>query len=814
MEGGYTPELIKTVLDCSATIQNLAVVIEHLLIDSRKIVNASKSLFFALQGKQNSHYFIPDLYCSGVRNFVISDSLVGYTNYSDANFYQVQDTKDALQKIATFHREQFKYPVIGITGSNGKTIVKDWLYQLLSPEHNIVRSPKSYNSQIGVPLSVWQMNAHHTLALIEAGISKTDEMGKLAKIIQPTIGILTNIKTAHDEGFSSKDEKLKEKWNLLDKAETVIYSPDYVTHKPINKKQFTWSFQTDADLKIVSIERSVDTAKIVGVYKQEKHQINIHITDDASVENAVICWAVMLSMNYDRAVIEDRMRLLHPMGMRLELKEGINQCSIINDSYSADLSSLFIAVDFLNQQQQHVKKTIILSDIYQTDNPNLYKSIADFIKEKGITRIIGIGADISKHAILFTIQKQFFNSTEDFLNQFSTNDFEQETILLKGARSFGFERISKLLEQKTHETVLEINLNAIVHNLNFYRSMLRPETRIMAMVKAFSYGSGSYEIANLLQYNKVDYLAVAYADEGVALREAGISLPIMVMSPDASSFEAMIKYNLEPELYSFRIFNKFIDFIKAKKITAYSVHLKLDTGMHRLGFEENQLNELLSMLKKEECIKVASVFSHLAASEDSFYDAFTNQQLIQFGRMSDTIHQSLKYNFIRHIANTAAVLRFPHVQYDMVRLGIGIYGVDTTSRYADSLQKVVTLKTTVTQLRKIQADETVGYGRKGKVNKASTIATVKIGYADGYSRALGNGRGWMMVNGQKAFTLGSICMDMCMLDVTDIEVKEGDEVIVFGESPTVDELAEILDTIPYELLTAISQRVKRVYYYE
>ena len=815
MEFKYDVKAIQDIFHCESIIAAPQATIEWLLIDSRKIIRASSSLFFALKGKTDAMQYLPFLVKQGVCNFVVSQLPNNLNDYSNCNFYVVADTLKALQLIATAHRKQFDFPVIGITGSNGKTIVKDWLYQLLNPEYVIARSPKSYNSQIGVPLSVWQIAPHNNLAIIEAGISTTNEMAALAKIIQPSIGVLTNIKTAHAEGFQDKSEKLSEKLKLFTNCKQVVIPLDYVPDSLVTNNAFTWSALKPADLSITAVQKENQFSIITATYLHQNCSIRIPFVDDAAVENAITCWAVMLAMGYDQQIIANRFTTLPAIQMRLELKQGIHQTSIINDSYSADIESLYIAVDFLNQQQQYANKTIILSDFSANLAPNQYQEIAAYLQSKGIQKFIGIGPAINAHKDLFQFDQTFFYAqTSDFLAAFDFTHFQQEVILIKGARVFAFEKIVSRLALKAHETVLEINLNAIVHNLNFYRAQLNKQTKIMAMVKAYSYGSGSFEIANVLAYNKVDYLAVAYVDEGVSLRAAGIQIPIMVLSPEASSFELMVQHQLEPEIYSLPILKSFVDFLKIKQIHSYPIHLKLDTGMHRLGFDENDINELLNILSAHQELKVLSVLSHLTSSDDANLDEYTIAQLTLFEQLTSKIQQHIGYEFMKHIANTAAILRFPTAQYDMVRLGIGLYGIENVGHFEDKLQTVGTLKTTITQLRKVAAGQTIGYSRKGVLHKDSLIATVKIGYADGYARKFGNGVGEMLVNGHLAKVIGNVCMDMCMLDVTGINVKEGDEVIVFGEDLPINLLAAKIDTIPYEILTSISQRVKRIYYYE
>ncbi len=802
--------------------------IQHLLTDSRKIGAAETSLFFALKGdRHNGHKFIADLVKAGVRNFIISDASEALN--SNANFILVNDTLAALQTIAAHHRNKFPIPVIGITGSNGKTIIKEWLYQLLREDHHIVRSPKSYNSQIGVPLSVWQMNSEHNMALFEAGISHPGEMQKLAHIIKPYLGIFSNIGQAHDEHFSSLDEKIKEKLLLFENASLLVYCRDYTgIHNAIQQsgyvekglKLFSWSRRTKADLQIARVEIKANETFIQGIYQSGFIKISIPFTDEASVENAIHCWALMLFLKYQNEVINQRMQSLSPVAMRLEMKDGINNCSVINDSYNSDLGSLSIALDFINQQKNHPKKTLILSDILQSGKSenDLYAEVGQLIKRKNIHRLIGIGPSISRQGNAFEMEKNFFSSTDDFLKEFNTTWFNNETILLKGARLFGFERISHALQQKGHETVLEINLNALVHNYNYYRARLKPETKIMCMVKALAYGSGSFEIANTLQFHRVNYLAVAYADEGVELRKEGITVPIMVMNPQQQSFENMIEYHLEPEIYSFKLLSRFSEVVKhavmQNQISAFPIHIKLDTGMHRLGFEENEISELIVRLKNNKHLKIESVFSHLAASDEAEHDGFTKQQYNAFLKMSTEITRHFKHEIVKHILNSSGIIRFPEMQLDMVRLGIGLHGIAPTPAEQRQLLNVASLKTTISQIKSIKKGDTIGYNRKGIAKTDLQIAIVGIGYADGINRKMGNGAVRFLVNGKFVPTIGNICMDMCMLDVTDASVKEGDEVIIFGAEYPITKLAHDVGTIPYELLCAISQRVKRVYYHE
>jgi alanine racemase len=804
-------------------------VIEYLLIDSRKIVFPATSLFFAISGpRRDGHQFIREVYERGVRNFVVKKDF--NTNaFAGANFLKVNDVVTALQHLAAHHRSCFRIPVIGITGSNGKTIVKEWLNQLLQKDHSIVRSPRSYNSQLGVPLSVWQMNEQHTLGIFEAGISRPGEMAQLAKIIQPTIGILTNIGDAHSEGFESEHAKAIEKALLFSGAPIVVFgreslqsflAPDAKDKNsfPHTKEFFSWSREQDANLKIISEEKKENQTVITASYKNRNTTVAIPFTDRISIDNAITCWCVLLQLDYTEEVIRTRMFLLEPVEMRMQLKKAVNNSYLLNDSYSNDLSSLDLAIDYLQQQAGEGKTTLILSDILQSGQypEALYRDIAAQLAVRGIHRLIGIGPAISQYKELFaevdTLHASFYQSTNDFLQHAGTQQFKDEYILLKGARVFEFERISAWLEQKVHQTVMEINLSAMIHNLKAYQQQLQPSTKLMAMVKAFSYGSGSAEVARVLQFHKVEYLAVAYADEGVELRKAGISLPVMVMNADEATFDTLVTYDLEPEIYSFPIYHAFNQYLKQQGIRQFPVHIKFNTGMNRLGFEVADALGLGELITGDHTMAVKSVFSHLAASENPAHDGFTQQQVELFEDACKRMEQSLGYSFIKHIANSAAIFRKPVYQFDMVRLGIGLYGVDSANGNGLALQTVTTLKSTIAQIRKVKAGDTVGYGRQGQVHRDSLIAVVRIGYADGFGRALGNGKGRMYINGGFAPVIGNVCMDMTMIDITDLPgIKEGDEAEIFGKNLPVQDLAKAAGTIAYEIMTGISQRVKRVY---
>ena len=796
-------------------------IISSVSIDSRLTNSGSSTLFFALVGQHHDgHKFIDELYnYHGVRAFVVSGSEDYSKQCPKASFIQVKDTLDALQKFASYHRKQFSYPVIGITGSNGKTIVKEWLSQLLSTEYQVVRSPKSYNSQVGVPLSVLQMDESFQIALFEAGISLPNEMVKLKSIIEPDFGILTNIGLAHQENFSNLTQKVLEKIKLFSNVQRLIYCKDHelidqmiIEQGKINT--FTWGRSKKADIQIQDIVSSKGATTLEIQYNKGSYKFSIPFTDSASIENAMHCFSFLVLNGADPNSVLSRMERLTPVAMRLELKEGVNNCTLINDSYNSDIGSLSIALDFLLQQKQHAQRMLILSDILQSgQSPStLYADVARLIIEKKVDKLIGIGKDIGQYTGLFNIEKEFYLGTSEFLESFSRRQISNSAILLKGSRTFHFERISAVLERKAHRTVMEVNLNALVHNLNYFRSLLKPDIKVMALVKAFSYGSGSFEIANLLQFHRIDYLGVAFADEGVALREAGITVPIIVLNPSFGTYELMIEYNLEPEIFNFSGLEEFANILDRSGVGTHPIHIKIDSGMHRLGFIDDDIDELIERLKKHHNIKVQSIFSHLASSEDKRDDTFTQSQIEVFSSVCTKVSNSIGYSPIKHILNSAGIERFSHAQFDMVRLGIGLYGVSSFDQ--EKLQNVSTLKTHVIQVKHLKPGETVGYNRKGVISKPSTIATIPIGYADGLDRKLSNGCGKFLLNGKLVPTIGNISMDTCLIDATGIEVSEGDEVVIFGKHPSIFDIAKALETIPYEVLTSISRRVKRIYFQE
>ncbi len=778
-----------------------------LLNDSRKPVIHEGSTFFAIGGERHDgHEYIQALYELGVRQFIVEKEL-SWEKFPEANALLVESSIQALQDIVAYHRQQFSIPVIGITGSNGKTIIKEWLFQLLSPEYNVIKNPGSYNSQIGVPLSVWQIQAHHQLGIFEAGLSTVNEMDKLQRVMQPTWGIFTNLGTAHDENFKRVDEKIREKLKLFTEVTQLIYCRDHeVIHDAIQSfglPALSWG-RAQADI-LVSVHQK--NCRIV--WKEIDFNLTLPFTDAASVENVLHCVAVMLSMGYQPAIIQERVNHLRAVPMRLELKAGINHCYIIDDTYNNDLGGLRISLDFLNHQHQKKVRTLILSDILQSGltHEHLVIAIADQVNSSNLSRFIGIGPVLSSHQDYFTVPARFYSSTEEFLKAHDSETFQNEIVLVKGARIFAFEKIVNLLQKKVHGTVMEVNLGALVHNLNLIRSKLSSRTKLMVMVKAFAYGSGGVEIANLLQYHQVNYLGVAYADEGVELRRNNIAIPIMVMNPTADVFPAMLANNLEPEIYSFNLLHELISFLNGRPLT---IHLKFDTGMHRLGFEETDLEALIDVLKVNPNLNVASVFSHLAGADEPVHDEFSKVQAQRFLKLANRLSQALSISPLLHLLNTPGILRLPEFELDMVRLGIGLYGVDPTTTES-LLRPVATLKTIISQIRHVKQGETIGYGRKGTATKAMKLATIAIGYADGYSRAFSNGIGEVVVNRTRAKVVGNVCMDMTMIDMTGIEADEGDEVIIFGADLPIQEVASKINTIPYEILTNTSERVKRIF---
>ena len=794
--------------------------VRWLLTDSRSLCFPEETLFFALRTKRNDgHRYIDDLYRRGVRSFVVEQ--VPEHPQADANYLKVPSSLAALQRLAERHRDEFSIPVVGITGSNGKTMVKEWLYQLLLPSQKIVRSPRSFNSQIGVPLSVWLLSEQTEVAIFEAGISQPGEMMALHDIIQPTVGVLTCLGSAHQENFRSLEEKCLEKLELMHDTEALVYPMDDNTVSRCIRRlgyrgeRIGWS-RTDsqAPFFVKEITLNAQSAHVTYIYKGTQGEYTIPFIDEASIDDSIICAATALHLGLTPEQITERMPCLEPVAMRLEVKQGRRGCTIINDSYNNDINSLAIALDFMSRRQQQSANTLILSDIYQsgTSAAELYREVNDLCLKRGVTKFIGIGDELSAQSNTFLVgEKYFFATTDDFLASPVFAQLHDELILLKGARRFGFERITEQLEQKVHETILEVNLNAVVDNLNYYRSFLKPETKMVCMVKADAYGAGAVEVSKTLQDHRVDYLAVAVADEGVTLRKAGITANIMVMNPEMTAFKTMFDYDLEPEVYSFRLLDALIKAARKEGITGWPVHIKLDTGMHRLGFNpEVDMDELIDRLKHQQAVIPRSVFSHFVGSDSDSFDDFSARQFQLFDEGSRRLQAAFSHKILRHMDNSAGIEHFPQRQMDMCRLGIGLYGVNP--RNNEMLSTVSTLKTTILQLRHVKAGDSVGYSRRTVLDRDSLIGAIPIGYADGLNRHLGNRHGYCLVNGQRAEYVGNICMDVAMIDCTDIDCHEGDSVEIFGSSLPVTVLSDLTDTIPYEVLTGVSGRVKKVYF--
>lgn len=801
--------------------------ISFILTDSRSLCFPEETLFFALHSERNDgHHYIDELYHRGVRNFVVEQLPDAFSSiYKQANFLQVDNSLLALQQLTTWHRSAFTIPIVGITGSNGKTMVKEWLSQLLSFDHNVTRSPKSYNSQIGVPLSVWLLNESSEIGIIEAGISKRGEMEALQKIIQPTIGVLTSLGAAHQENFSSIEEKCKEKLLLFKDTQALVYQmDDAIAAKCIEDFSYDgtllgWSEKNkDVALFVEKISKDTTTSTIEYCWQTAtKGKFTLPFIDDASIQNCITCAAISLYLGMKPETLAERMPMLEPVAMRLEVKEGQHGCTLINDSYNSDINSLDIALDFMNRRpdQQKRARTLILSDILQSGQTEkqLYCDVAELVQKRGIKKFIGIGSALMRQQEAFdgVEERYFFENVADFINSKVFNSLADEVILLKGARSFGFDQLTELLVKKVHETVLEVNLNAVVDNLNWYRSFLKPETKLVCMIKADAYGAGAVEIAKTLEEHRVDYLAVAVADEGATLRRNGIKSNIMIMNPEMSSFKTLFDYELEPEIYSFRLLDALIKAAEKEGITGYPVHIKFDTGMHRLGFNpRTDIAQLIEKLRHQNALIPRSVFSHFVGSDNNDFDSFSAEQFKLFDEGSKQLQSAFSHRILRHIDNSAGIEHFPERQLDMCRLGLGLYGINP--RNNEIINNVSTLKTTILQMRNVPKGETVGYSRRGVIEKDSVIAAIPIGYADGLNRKLGNRNCYCLVNGQKADYVGNICMDVALIDVTGIDCEEGDSVEIFGDNLPVTILSNVLETIPYEVLTTVSNRVKRVYF--
>ena len=799
--------------------------ITTLLTDSRNLTEPTGVLFFAIRTRKGDGCrYLSELYASGVRNFVVPTGCG--VDLPDANIWMVIDPVDALQRVAAAHRSMFSLPVVGITGSNGKTIVKDWLVQLIGGDRRVCVSPKSYNSQIGVPLSVWQLSTDDQLGIFEAGISESGEMERLQRVIQPTIGIFTTIGSAHDENFLTRGQKIAEKLQLFTHCEVLIYSSDEKDiHSMVSEiesfrqvRRYIWGSADDCDLRLVSTDISAKgTTFSLHPAGGEDFKVSIPFIDRASQQNAMHCIAFMCYMGYSPSVIAERCKDLVPVEMRLEMIEATSECLLINDCYSLDMGSLTIALDFLQHDRRHLRHTLILSDLMQTGIPEseLYSQVAEQLRQRGISRLIAIGPALGRCRSQFDgIEAKFYETTEDFLKQFDRSDFSSETILLKGARVFGFERIARLLQRRTHETIMEVDLGALLHNLGYYRSLLKPQTKMMCMVKAASYGAGKVEVASALQWAGADYLTVAYADEGVELRRGGISLPIMVMNPEESAFDDIIQYHLEPDIYSYRILEQFASRAGLRN-ERVPIHIELDTGMHRLGYGENDLEKLADRLNKVSgTLVVRGIFSHLACSEDPAADEFTRLQINRFNKWSTRLKSMLEEkNVLCSLLNSSGITRFPEAQMDMVRLGIGLYGISPEPEVQTELRQVSRLVTRISQIKDIPVGDSVGYNRSWVAQRPTRLAILSIGYADGLNRHLA-GNGHVLVAGHEAPIVGKVCMDMCFVDVTGIDCAEGDRVVFFGEGDLLQRNAAAAGTIPYELLTSVSPRVKRVYVQE
>lgn len=803
--------------------------IAELCTDSRSIGRPEAALFVALRTAQrDGHLFIAEAYAKGVRAFLVGERLDA-KRFPDAVFLRVPDTLAALQAVAASVRATYAGPVFGITGSNGKTVVKEWLHSLLSEDGPVLRSPRSYNSQVGVPLSVWPLASTHRVAIIEAGISAPGEMARLQQIVRPTHGIFTHLGEAHSEGFDSLAQKADEKMLLFREARHLVYCRDHAeVHDAVRRafpaegpQLFTWSWTVDdVSLRILSsdVREAEGVTALTGLHNGVEYRIAVPFVDDASVENAIHCWATLLLLGYAPDVIAHRIAALQPIAMRLESRRALGGSTLINDAYNADLTSLRIALDHLGRQRQHPRHTLVLTDLQQTGLPDaeLYREVAALLQHYPVQRLLAVGPAIGAHreafAELHGMEAHFFSDTAALLKALPSLRPDNEAVLLKGARAFALERVAAVLEEAVHTTVLSIDLTAMAHNFGVYRALLKPSVKTMAMVKALAYGSGTYEVAQVLEAAGCDYLAVAYPDEGITLRRAGITLPIMVMSPDVASADRMLLWRLEPEVYNLALLRAFQSAAEMAGAASCPVHIKLDTGMHRLGFGAEEIGGLVAALRDADKLQVISVFSHLAGSEDAAFDDFTAAQAEAFETSSARLVEALNIHPLRHIANSAAVTRHPALHYDMVRLGLGLYGIDGGGVLQKKLRPISTLKSTIAQIRTVPEGQTVGYGRRGRTTQPSRIATVRVGYADGYPRSLSPAGGYMLVRGKKAPLFGTVCMDLCMVDITNIPAaREGDEVIVFGPKLPVQQLAAWACTIPYEIMTGISARVKRVY---
>ena len=822
----YTIEQITT-LTGAHRYGSSSVQVEWLLTDSRSLSFPESSLFFALRTSSgDGHRYIADLYRRGVRAFVVETLPEAWqTDFPEANFLLVPSPLKALQRLAERLRDAFSIPVVGLTGSNGKTTVKEWLYQLLSPERVVCRSPRSYNSQIGVPLSVWQLSERTELALFEAGVSRRGEMAALRAIIQPTLGVFTCLGPAHQEYFGSMAEKCMEKLQLFkDCPALVIPIDDPIVADCLQEADFsgeliTWSrHDASARLFVETAPGEQGTTLLTCHWAHNIYNIQLPFINEASIQNAITCIAVCLHLGMDSAVLAERIQGLEHIAMRLEVKQGEHGLTLINDSYNSDLASLDIALDFMARRPELAgrRRTLVLSDILQTglSSQQLYTQVAQMVAHRGVDFLVGVGPEISQWQHLIGVAGVYFKSSDELLRSGLLSRLHDEVVLFKGARRFGFERLLESLALQVHETTLEVNLAALAKNVNYYRSFMRPDTKMVCMVKADAYGAGAVEVSRALQDKGVDYLAVAVADEGAALRRAGITTGILIMNPELTAFPTLFRYNLEPEVYNFKMLEALIHAAERAGIQNFPIHVKLDTGMCRLGFnpqaDSDDISRLISRLQRQDALVVRSVFSHFVGSDSPDFDEFSARQFALFDAASRRIQEAFPHRILRHICNSAGIERFPERHLDMVRLGLGLYGVSPLT--GGPLNTVSSLKTTILQIREVPAGTSIGYSRRTVVDRPSRIAAIPIGYADGLDRHLGNRRGHCLVGGRPAPYLGNICMDVCMIDVTDIPCQEGDAVEIFGEQLPVSTLSDTLDTIPYEILTSVSGRVKRVYF--
>uniref|UniRef100_UPI004047A1F3 bifunctional UDP-N-acetylmuramoyl-tripeptide:D-alanyl-D-alanine ligase/alanine racemase n=1 Tax=Algoriphagus sp. TaxID=1872435 RepID=UPI004047A1F3 len=817
----FTPSLLEKITGGAGLGKDPGQAIAQISIDSRQVLHPQQNLFVALKGaKADGISFVPELLDLGVSYFLVDDQTSIPSSWLDRGYFiQVKDTRIALQSLATYQRVQFTKPVVGITGSNGKTIVKEWLGQVLSQQFAVAKSPKSYNSQVGVPLSIFGIQSYHQVALLEAGVSKTGDMDTLAKIIQPGLGIFTNIGSAHEEGFPDIKEKIAEKLKLFAGVNFLLYCKDHdllaqeIEQQLPTEKRISWSKKAGAEYLVSWKNQETHSRIVVMKSNGQTFTFQVPFTDQASLENVTHVILASLSLGQEVKSIQEGLSHLMPVDMRLTLKPGLNDSLLIDDTYNNDLAGLKVALEFLSQQRPKRSKILIISDLLQQGLPEkVYKEVADLIQSYGIDQVIGVGTQIQHLETLLGKGVRTFSNTEQLLLELQPEQFQNDLILITGAREYTFERVVNRLQQRIHGTTLEINLNALTHNFNFYKRQLAPSTRVMVMVKAFAYGGGAAEIANHLQTLGADYLAVAYTDEGVSLRKQGIQLPIMVLNPVEESFDLLSQYQLEPVVFSPEFFRKLGAYVQHQSLQL-SIHLDLDTGMNRLGFEQEQLVELMDLIQQYPQLQLASVYTHLVGADEEVHDDFSLHQLQQFQEMSESICSILSYKPLRHALNSAGIVRYPDFQLDMVRLGIGLYGVEVTGKHDRSLKAVSTLKTTISQVKTLAAGATVGYSRKGSLPEGGRIATLALGYADGYDRRFSQGKGYVLIDSKKAPVIGNVCMDMVMVDVSAIPgVKAGDEAIVYGEEISLKELADCISTIPYELLTNISGRVKRVYY--